>query len=343
MRRSMIACVATLMMCVFSGVSWAGEDEKEIELGRWYHEASLGLNLTQSAFSSNWQGGENGSLSWTAVFNGTAQRRYENGVDWISRVQLRFGQLHQQRKGESGNRVWARPEKSEDKIDLETVIVVAKGWSVDPYVSARWESQFLDVSDPFNRDLIINPNSFKESAGLAHRFLDGEEEMVLMRLGLTVRQNTRRTFVDDTGNSDETESNLSFDGGLEFQADWKLKIVRKKVAWVLKLSAYQPLAWSKAKDFDGVSADSLAADGIDVDVKDFTTQFEIGWENTFTVQVAKLITLNLYVEFVYDKYDNSVVPKTENGRLVNAADVGRAIRKAGQYKQTLAVGLTYSF
>jgi len=343
MRVKFVGLFIGLVLCVAASALWADEEEKKIEPGRWYHEAGIALNLTQSSFSNNWRGGENGSLSWTALFVGVAQHRYENGIDWINALSLRFGQTHQQLKDASGDKTWARPEKSEDKIDFETIVILIKGWQVDPYVSARWESKFLDVSDPFGRDLVANPNSFKESAGVARKFLDREDELVLTRLGFTMRQNQRRSFVDETGVSDATESNISHDGGLEFQADWKLKIAKQKISWASKLSAYQPFTWSKASTFDEVSADSLTADGIAADVKDFTTTVDIGWENTFSTQVTKWIAFNLYVELVYDKYDNSVVPKVENGRLTNPADIDAAIRKAGQYKQTFAIGITYTF
>ncbi len=46
---------------------------------------------------------------------------------------------------------------------------------------------------------------------------------------------------------------------------------------------------------------------------------------------------------MYDKYDNTVAPVVENGSLVNAADVHGAIRKSGQFKQTLALGFSYKF
>ncbi len=56
-----------------------------------------------------------------------------------------------------------------------------------------------------------------------------------------------------------------------------------------------------------------------------------------------MISVKLFVRWVYDKYDNTVSPVVEDGNLVNAADVHKAIRKAGQFKQTMALGLTYKF
>ena len=66
-------------------------------------------------------------------------------------------------------------------------------------------------------------------------------------------------------------------------------------------------------------------------------------ENTFTTQITSVISVKLFVRWVYDKYDNTVAPVVEEGSLVNVADVHGAIRKAGQFKQTLALGFSYKF
>ena len=52
--------------------------------------------------------------------------------------------------------------------------------------------------------------------------------------------------------------------------------------------------------------------------------------------------MNLYLRWAYDKYDNSVKPELgPANELLNAAAVGAAVRKAGQFKQTLSLGFNY--
>ena len=54
--------------------------------------------------------------------------------------------------------------------------------------------------------------------------------------------------------------------------------------------------------------------------------------------------MKLFLRWVYDKYDNTVKPVVdEDGGLVNEDDVHQAIRKGGQFKQTLALGFGYTF
>ena len=52
--------------------------------------------------------------------------------------------------------------------------------------------------------------------------------------------------------------------------------------------------------------------------------------------------MNLYTRWVYDKYDNSVAPKFDGaGDLENPGALAAAVRKAGQFKQTLSLGFNY--
>ncbi len=316
--------------------------EEELEVGRWYNNFDTGINLTQSAFSENWNGGGNSSLAWTAFFNGGMRKKFENSLLWANSLRLRFGQTHTRRDRADGSTGWDKPAKTEDKIVFETLLLYEGGWVVEPYGSARWQSLFLDENDPFGRDIVINPNTFRESIGAAkHLMQHSEEEIVLVRLGATARQNHRRYFIDPV--SDETDASTAFDGGLELQLDWRLKLFDGKLAWRGKIDVYDPFWWSEASTFDEVSADSLVAGGIDADVKSFTTAVDVAWENTFTTQITKWVAFNIYVEFVYDKYDNSVVPIVESGNLTNPAQVSEAIRTSLQWKQTFGIGVTINF
>ena len=54
--------------------------------------------------------------------------------------------------------------------------------------------------------------------------------------------------------------------------------------------------------------------------------------------------MNLYTRWVYDKFDNTVASSfNDDGTLANESDLLQAIRKGGQFKQTMAIGVTYRF
>ena len=315
-------------------------EEKVLEIGKWYPTAEIGVTLSQSTFSDNWAGGDKGSVVWTGIVNASLESQLRKEVNWSNVLKLAYGQMHQQSADENGDRFWQKPAKSTDLIDYETIFRFTFNGFIDPYLSGRFESQFQDASDAGGRTLSLNPMRFKESAGIARKFINEEERSLLTRLGFTFRQNKRRLFEAPTG--DGTVSHTTNDGGIEFLADYKAKIFSERVTWTSKFTAYQPVFYSKSEVFDDLTPAQYEAAGLDPDVGDFAKTVDLDWENIFTSQITKVISVNLYLRWVYDKYDNSVPPAlTETGDLANPGDVKAAIRKAGQLKETLALGLTY--
>jgi len=339
------ALVATA--CLFATAApGAAQDskEKKLETGRWYPSLESGLNITQSAYSNNWSGGDKGSVVWALITNGTLENQLNEKTNSKSILKLAFGQTHQQKIRSSGTRGWDKPEKSTDLIDLESVLRFTLGWFLDPYVSARFESQFQDVSDTTGgRSLFLNPLKFKESGGVAHEFIKEKDRELLSRFGFTFRQSSRKFFVDPL-EGNETKTLTTNDGGLEWVTDYKTKILDDQVAWTSKLSLYQPVFYSFSDILDGLSVDELAAADFPSDVADYPMALDVDWENIFSTQITKYLSVNLYLRWLYDKYDNTV-PPTEaiDGAIENPGDVRAAIRKAGQFKQTLSIGITYRF
>ncbi len=321
----------------------AKAEEKVVEVGRWIPNVEAGIALTQSAYSDNWVGGDRGSITWTFNSNSSLENQLAAKVNWLSTLKLAYGQTHQQVVGTDGGRSWDRPDKSTDLIDLESIFRFTLNQWADPYVSGRFVSQFQDLSDPEGRDLWINPMTFRESVGLAKPWVDEENRWLTTRLGFTFRQNVRSQFLNPF--PDETTARSSTnDGGLEMVNDLRMKILEDRVTWTSRLGIYQPFFWSSKSDLEDLDAAQLEAAGLDADVADFTTMVDADWENIFSTQITKIISVNLYVRWLYDKYDNSVKPLFDDSdELANPGDVGSAVRKAGQFKQTLGIGLTYRF
>ncbi len=321
----------------------AAQDEaaQAPEIGRWYPTLEAGMLLTQSSFSDNWAGGDQGQLSWTFILNGELKNQLTEKWNSQNTLTLAYGQTSTQ----SGqDRQWSAPNKSTDRIDFESILRATLGFHLDPYASLRVESQFQDASDPLGRDLTFNPILVKEAVGVAHEFYDEETRQFLVRFGGALRQSIRSQFVDEVDpDNTETTRESGLDGGLEFVVDYKNQFFEDAIAWTSKASFYQPLFYSAKSDLEDLDAAAFAAAGVDPDVADYTTTVDIDWENIFTGQITKYVSMNLYVRFLYDKYDTSVEPLIADGVLENGTAVQQGIRKAGQFKQTLALGLTYRF
>ncbi|HKK70705.1 MAG TPA: DUF3078 domain-containing protein [Candidatus Krumholzibacteria bacterium] len=318
------------------------EDEEVLEVGRWYPGLETGLILSQSAFSDNWAGGDQGQFSWTFLLDGSLRNQLTDTWRWDNALTLAYGKTAQE--NEDGN--FGKPRKSTDRIDFESILRATFGFHLDPYASLRVESQFEDASDPLRRgSLLFNPVFVKEALGVAHDYLPGEDRRLLVRFGGAIRQSIRQQYATDDPTDDATQTETGLDGGLEFVVDYEDQYFDESIAWSSKLTLYQPLFYSAKDDLEDLDFGQagIVAAGIDPDVADFTTTLDVDWENVFTGQVNEYLSVNLYVRLVYDKYDTSVEPLIDEGTLTNTEAVAQAIRKAGQFKQTLALGLTYRF
>jgi hypothetical protein len=322
-----------------AGASVAQEEDKQVELeiGKWYPKLDFGVVLTQAAYSDNWNGSEQGQVAWNFILNSALTRRFTPRINWANNLKLAFGHTHNQRFAtaeESGVRVWDRPEKTTDLIDFESLLRFTLDSWVDPYAALRVLTQFLDNSDQYDRNLWFSPLTVFGSAGVAREFYRTEDEMFLSRVGAAVRSNTRQFYPDAPSVSDNKETETTHDAGVEWVTDYRIKVLEDKVLWTSKLTVYKPFEYS----FRGDLEDTFP------EFSDYPVATDINWENIFTGQIVSWLTVNLYVMFIYDKYDNSVVPLVDDqGNLTNGDDVQAAVRKAGQFKQTLGISLSWSF
>ncbi len=265
----------------------------------WEVKSDFNLLLSQGAYSDNWNGTEKSSVSWTAKLNSSAQKQLTDLLNNRNTLKLAFGQTHQQEVDDNGDRYWAKPEKSTDLIDFESMLrFTMHGW-VDPFVSFRLESQFIDYSQEGNTRT-FNPMLLTESAGLARVFIEEEKHMFSTRLGGALRQHIDRDALNEDG---EEETNTTQDAGLEFVGEY-MKVLNETLTYESRLDVFQALYNSEEDDLE--NDDWKAAD--------------VTWLNTLNAKIWKSLSINLEVEWVYDKEQD----------------------KAGQYRENLALGFSYS-
>lgn len=347
-RYASVIVLSLAALVVAASVGYAEEvqsGKKTLVVGKWYPKLDVGLVLTQSAYSQNWNGGEQGQIAWTWILSSALENQLHRKVNWLNTLKLAFGHTHNQKFDENdpGVRVWDRPEKTTDLIDLESLLRFTLGRWVDPYAAGRLLSQFVDNTDPYGRDVFASPMTIFASAGVAREFYRTEEEMFISRLGGAFRNNIRQVYPNEPPD-DSKRTETSHDAGIEWVTDYRIRVLEDKVVWTSKLTVYKPFEYSFRGTLEDVHPDSLAKFGISSDVSEYPLAVDVNWENIFSAEITSWLNVNLYVMFIYDKYDNSVVPEVdENGDLTNPGAVESAIRKAGQFKQTLGIGLTYKF
>jgi len=279
-------------------VAFANEPDT---VGAWKKQLDLSLNVTQSSYSDSWTGGEVSNVTWVSSANGMFEKQVSPKLNSRTTIKLAFGQTHNQDKD---TKEWAKPVKSNDKIDIESIGRLTFGWFADPYVGIRFESQFIDASADSIKKLYINPISITVSSGLAKQLWQRpEKDELLTRFGLAIKNDRTRYIVDSDGN---TESNSITNGGLESVTDLNVTF-DKKVNLTSKLSLFKSFYNAKKDDLKGTEA------------ADYWKAVDVNWENTVSVSVTSLVQVSLYTQLLYDK----------------------EVSRQGRFKETLALGITY--
>jgi len=262
----------------------------------WQITADLGLNFNQSSYSDSWKGGEQAAISWTLSANGVAEKQMSPKANWRNTLKLSFGQTHMQEEdpNNSGERHWASPEKSTDRIFFESLFRLTLGHFVDPYGSVTFESQFYDPSHPAV-DRFINPILLTESAGVGRTLIKNEQTELYSRLGGAIRQHIDNEIGMDTVSvvpldiDYPTEFASTLDGGLEWVTDFKHTFAGERMKYDSKLRLFQAFFYSESDDLEGLPEE------------DYWKTADIAWENTFSASVSKYIQVSLFFELLYDK------------------------------------------
>jgi len=290
--------VTTLVLLLLPAIMAVGQEEKPVVKG-WKKSLIVDLTTTQTAYSDSWTGGEIGSFNWVGNLNAAAEKKLKPWFDFRSTLKLSFGQTISQDTA----RNWNKPLKSTDLIDWENVGRILLNSYIDPYVAFRLESQFLDASLSAKKRY-FSPLKLTESAGIARRFYERENDQITSRLGLALRQIFKTGITDSVLLT--TEDSTFVDGGFESVTDVSLTL-SDKMNYTGKLSLFKAFFFSQKDDFK------------DTPEEDYWKAIDINWENIISASLSKIITVNFYTQFLYDKQ----------------------VHQKGRFKETLGIGFVY--
>jgi hypothetical protein len=182
----------------------------------WKHTLVAGIAATQVSFSDWAQGGEN-ALSWSLTVDGTSEMRAPLW-NWVNNYKFAYGQTKL-----GGKAV----RKSDDKIDLESVLSYRTGWTVNPYAAATLKSQFttgytFDAAD--NRTAVsdfFDPAYLTQSIGGEYK----PAEWIKTRLGVALREVITHNYTQyaDDKTTPAVEKTKT-EGGLESVTDIQAKL-----------------------------------------------------------------------------------------------------------------------
>jgi hypothetical protein len=257
------------------------------------------FTTTQTSYSDSWVGGEAGSLNWVTNLNAFSRNFLSPTFELRNRLKLSFGQTLSQ---DAETKNWSRPQKSTDLIDFESVGSYLTKWYVNPYLAFRAETQFYDGRNP-DKKLFLSPLKLTESAGATRKFYEKDKDYVSSRLGFGIRQMITKVITDTLALT--TDSETETDAGLESVSEADLP-VHKNIRYYGKLSLFKAFAYSKSDELKGLPEE------------DYWKSVDVNFENSINAAVTKVVSVNLYLQFLFDK----------------------EISKKGRIKETLALGLT---
>ncbi|NOY88294.1 MAG: DUF3078 domain-containing protein [FCB group bacterium] len=266
----------------------------------WKKSLIVDITTTQTAYSNSWVGGEAGSVNWVSNLNGTASKLITNRLQYKGTLKLSFGQTVTQ---DEETKDWGKPKKSTDLIDFENVGSFVTHKFINPYIAFRVETQFYDGQNE-NKKLYFSPVKLTESAGITRNFYNLNDNVISSRLGLGIRQIIKSVIVNDS--SLATVDSTLTDGGIESVTDINFTF-NKNLNYIGKLTLYKAFYFSKSNEVKGTPYEN--------DWK----AIDVNWENLVTATVTKIVAVNLYSQFLYDK----------------------EISRKGRFKETVAIGFIF--
>jgi hypothetical protein len=310
-----------------------------VQPGPWKFTSTAGLTLTQSSFSNNWHGGDKGSIVWVLNGDAKAERQFSTRYNLSNVLQVAYGQTSRQAAdpADPSRLIWAAPDKTTDLIAFESTSRWTLHRFVDPYLALRAESQFSDRSNPLGA-ISFNPIKLKESAGVARVLVKTEDREAISRLGFGFRQTLAKSIVDPVTLA--KESFTSNDGGIEWNTTATWPMLEKRVVYKGSLLVFKPVFYSKADALDLFDAAAIAFDPTREPVADFWKSTDVDFLNTFTAGITKHLSVSLLAQLRYDKFDSAANVDNALALGVLVPEIDKNVRKAGQFKETLAIGLT---
>ena len=193
------------LFCSLAVPTTTTQAQPEDSLG-WDHDLKAGLNFTQVAFK-DWSKGGSNSLAYVAQMIGISQQE-ELTTRWTNSYKLIFGQTKLEDVG---------LRKTDDEINLESLLMWKVGIYVNPYAAVTAKSQFAPgyqytdtLAVPTSR--FFDPLYLTQSVGLGYE----PNTFIKTRLGAALREtftNHYNQYADDAATVEVERTKI--EGGLE--------------------------------------------------------------------------------------------------------------------------------
>ena len=233
----------------------------------WKHSVVSGLNLTQVAIKDWAQGGEN-ALAWTLRLDGLSTLE-DTSFAWGNSYKMSYG------KAKLGSEA---ARKTEDRLELESVLTYKLGTEINPYIGATLKTQFAEgemidgngVATPISK--FFDPAYLIQGAGFGYR----PSPAIKTRLGAALREiitSTYTAYANDPSTPVGQRTKTRVDAGVESVTDVELKL-DDNLLFRSKLELFAPLR----------------------KIREVTMRMD----NTLTASVSKYVVVILNVQLIND-------------------------------------------
>jgi opacity protein-like surface antigen len=238
----------------------------------WKHALSASLNLTQVSYTDWAQGGDN-ALAYIALIEGKSVQDLAS-TNWATEYKFAYGQA---KLGDKGIR------KTDDKIDLSSIILYKMDVYVNPFASISFKSQFstgykyTDTNQTAVSDF-LDPAYSTQAVGMGYQPM----KELKTRLGVGLRETFTKNYpiyADDPATTDTEKTKI--EGGLESVSEAEIPI-DSSVMFKAKLELFAPF-----KTLDQIIVRS---------------------DNTLLVKISKYVNVNFNLQFINDRV---VSPRTQ--------------------------------
>lgn len=260
-----------IFICLFviSCISYSQSDTTQTDTtlkSSWTPVGTVGLNVSQIAFSDWSQGGEN-SLAWSLL--GNFGLKYESSP-WtlVNSLKLAYGMT---KLGQTDFR------STDNELYLETVLSNKIGWAVDPYISNTVRTVIANgydykVSPEIQTSAFFDPGYITQSMGFTYN----TEKKFQTRLGVALQEVITKKmtqYTDDPATPNEIET-FKFETGIESVSESEFSI-EENVLYTGKLRLF-----TRFKNLD---------------------IWDVRWDNIITAKISKYFNVNLNVLVIYEK------------------------------------------
>ncbi len=270
MKTKILRCL--LVVCCSTLAVNAVAQTTDTIVSPWKHTLVASLNLTQVAYTDWAQGGEN-ALAYQAMLAGKSVQDLLS-TNWTTEYAFAYGQT---KLGERGIR------KTDDRIDLSSVMIYKLGVYVNPFASVTFKSQFTtgykyaDTSQKAVSDF-LDPAYSTQTIGVGYQPM----KELKTRLGIGLRETFTKLYTSYADNSKTIEVEATkIEGGFESVSELEVPI-DSTVLIKSKLELFAPI-----KTMDKIIVHS---------------------DNALVVKISKYLNVNFIVQLIND---NVISPRTQ--------------------------------